>query len=86
MAPSQLGRGHTILTSRERMWCYACSWDMKGDLALNSMALIDTSVTVLISRDLTWSSGRLTRQHASHIAVVAHFVRRDQRVECSYRY
>ena len=27
---------------------------------------------VFTSRDLTWSSGRLTRQHASHISVVAH--------------
>jgi hypothetical protein len=23
-----LGRGHTILTSRELMWCYECSWDI----------------------------------------------------------
>jgi len=22
------GRGHTILTSRELMWCYTCSWDV----------------------------------------------------------
>jgi len=27
-----LGLGHTILTSREPMWCYACSWDVRGDL------------------------------------------------------
>jgi len=33
-----LGRGHTILTSRKLMWCYACSWDVWGDLTLNSMA------------------------------------------------
>jgi hypothetical protein len=26
----------------------------------------------ITSRDLTWNSGRLTRQHASHIYVVAH--------------
>jgi hypothetical protein len=51
---------------------YACSWDVRGDLTLNSMAQIHTSVTLLTSRDLTWSSGWLTRQHASHISVVAH--------------
>jgi hypothetical protein len=39
---------------------------------LNSMAQIHTSVTLLTSCDLTWSSGRLTCQHASHISVVAH--------------
>jgi hypothetical protein len=39
---------------------------------LNSMAQIHTSVTLLTSRDLTWSSGRLTCQQASHISVVAH--------------
>jgi len=40
-------RGHTIVTSRELMWCYACSWDVRGDLTLNYMAQIHTSVTVL---------------------------------------
>jgi hypothetical protein len=54
------------------MWCYACSWDVRGGLTLNSMAQIHTSVNLLTSRDLTWSSGRLTYQHASHISVVAH--------------
>jgi hypothetical protein len=44
-----LGRGHTNLTSREFMWCYACSWDVRGDLTLNSMAQIHTSVTLLTS-------------------------------------
>jgi hypothetical protein len=29
--------------------------------------------TLLTSRDLTWSSGRLTCQHTSQISVVAHF-------------
>jgi hypothetical protein len=38
---------------------------MRGDLTLNSMALIHTSVIPLTSRDLTC-------QHASHISVVAH--------------
>ena len=64
--------GHTILTWRELMWCYACSWDVRGDLTLNSATPIHTFVTLLTSRDLTWSSGRFTRQHASHISVVAH--------------
>ena len=54
------------------MWCYACSLDVRGDLTLNSMTRSHSSVTLLTSRDLTWSSGRLTRQHASHISVVAH--------------
>ena len=61
----ELSRGHTILTSRELMWCYACSWDVRGDLPLNSMAQIHASVTLLTSRDLTC-------QQASHISVVAH--------------
>ena len=65
-------RGHTIVTSRELTWCYACSWDVRGDLTLNCMAQVHTSVTLLTSRDLTWRSGRLTWQHASHISVVAH--------------
>ena len=50
----------------------ACSWDMRGDLTLNSMVQIHTSVTLLTSRDLAWSSGRLTCQHASQISAVAH--------------
>jgi len=36
------------------------------------MAQIHTSLTLLTSRDLTWSSGRLTCQHASQISTVAH--------------
>jgi len=50
----------------------ACSWDVRGDLTLNSIAQIHTSVTLLTSRDLAWSSGRLTYQHASQISAVAH--------------
>jgi hypothetical protein len=38
----------------------ACSCDVRGDLTLNSTAQIHTSVTLLTSRDLAWSSGRLT--------------------------
>ena len=29
------------------MWCYACSWDVRDDLTLNSVAQIHTSVTLL---------------------------------------
>ena len=60
------------------MWCYECSWDVRGDLPWNSMAQIHTSVTLLTSRDLTC-------QHASRISVVAHISwdGRDLRVECS---
>jgi hypothetical protein len=50
------------------MWCYACSWVMRGHLTLNSMAQFHTAVTLLTSRDLTC-------QHASHISVVAHISR-----------
>jgi hypothetical protein len=50
----------------------ACSWDARGHLTLNSLAQIQTSVTLLTSRDLAWSSGRLTCQHASQISAVAH--------------
>jgi hypothetical protein len=51
---------------------------------LNSVAQIHTSVTLLTSRDLAWSSGRLTCQHASqNFCCRTHFVRRDVRVERS---
>jgi len=49
----------------------ACSWDVRGDLTSNSMAQIHASVSLLTSRDLAWSSGRLTCQHASQISAVA---------------
>jgi hypothetical protein len=55
---------HVILTR--------ASWDVRGDLALKSVAQIHTSVALLTSRDLAWSSGRLTCQHASQISTVAH--------------
>jgi len=68
MVPSSQRPG----TSLELMLCYACSSDVKGELTLNSMAQIHTSVTLLMSRDLAWSSGRLKCQHASQISAVAH--------------
>jgi hypothetical protein len=46
--------------------------DVRGDLTLNSVAQIHTSVTLRTSRGLAWSSGRLTCQHASQISSVAH--------------
>jgi hypothetical protein len=62
------------LSSRHVSSCdvNACSWDVRDDLALNSMAQIYTSVTLLTSRDLAWSSGQLTCQHASQISTVTH--------------
>ena len=62
------------LSSRHMSSCdvNAYSWDMRGDLTLNCMAQIHTSVTLLTSRDLAWSSVRLTCQHASQISAVAH--------------
>jgi len=62
------------LSSRHVSSCdvHAYSWDVRGDLELNSMAQIHTSVTLLTLRDLAWSSGRLTCQHASQISAVAH--------------
>ena len=74
------------LSSRHVSSCdvNACNWDVRGDLTLNSVVQIYTSVTLLTSRDLAWNSGRLTCQHASQIfAVSTHFVRRDVRVERS---
>ena len=62
------------LSSRHVSSCdvNACSWDVRGELTLNSMAHIHTSVTLLTSRDLAWSSGRLKCQHASQISAVVH--------------
>ena len=39
---------------------------------MNSVAQIHTSFTLLTSRDLAWSSGRLTCQHGSQIFAAAH--------------
>jgi hypothetical protein len=60
------------LSSRHVSSCdiSSCSWFVRGDLSLNSMAQIHTSVNLLTSRDLAWSSGRLTCQHASQISAV----------------
>ena len=65
------------LSSRHVSSCdvNTCSWDVRGDLTLNSVTQIHTSVTLLTSRDLTWSSGRLTCRHASQISAVSHTFR-----------
>jgi hypothetical protein len=66
-----LGQGHNTLTSCELMWYYACCWDVRGDLTLNSMAQVHTCH----SANVTWSHVELWSvhcQHVSHISVVAH--------------
>jgi len=62
------------LSSRHVSSCdvNTCSWDVRGDLTLNSMVQIHPSVTLLTSRDLAWSSGRLTCQQTSQISAIAH--------------
>ena len=69
-----LSRGHPIVTSRELMCCYACSWDVRGDLTLNYMAQIHTSVTLLrhvISRGALVGS----RANSSHTFLLLHTFR-----------
>ena len=70
-APYNNSRAGDTLSSHHTSSCdvKAHSWDVRGNLTLNSMAQIHTSVTLLTSRDLVWSSGRLTCQHASQISV-----------------
>jgi hypothetical protein len=62
------------LSSRHVSSCdvNACSWDVRGELTLNSMAQIHTAATLLTLRDLAWSSGWPTCQHASQISAAAH--------------
>jgi hypothetical protein len=72
------------LSSRHVSSCdvNACVWDARG--TLNSMAQIHTSVTLLTSRDLAWSSGRLNGPaRLSDFFCRTNFVRRDVRVERS---
>ena len=113
------------------MWCYACSWDVRWDLTLNSIyikeptwcslvvCLFVTAINILPScitlvllyiltydarkpkhkiefygadshffhsAYVTWSHVELWSAHAparlSYFCCRAHFVRRDQRVEC----
>jgi hypothetical protein len=73
-APHNDSRAGDTLSSRHTSSCdiNACSWYVRGNLTLNSLAQIHTSVTLLTSRDLVWSSGRLMCQHASQIFAVVH--------------
>ena len=66
------GRGHTIPTSHELVMLMLAVGYVRGDLTLNCMAQIHTSVTLLLSRDLARRYVRLTCQHASQISAVAH--------------
>ena len=69
--PHVKSKAGDTLSSRHVSSCDVNSWDVRGDLTLNSMALIHTSVT-LLSCDLAWSSGQLTCQQDSQISAVAH--------------
>ena len=69
----------TLILPTWRIWWApnASKWQMGFNLAfkgltLHSVAQIHTSVTLLTSRDLAWSSGRLSCQHASQISAIAH--------------
>ena len=73
------------LSSRHVSLCdvNACSWDVRGDLTLNSKAQIHTSVTAYV----TWSWVELWSTHVparlSNFCCRTHFVRRDVCVERS---
>jgi hypothetical protein len=77
-----LGRGHTILTSRELMWYYARSWDVRGGLTLNCTVWRAFTLLSLCLRHVELWSGHAPAR-LSHFCCRTHFVRRDQRVECS---
>jgi len=83
---TQYTTGGDTLSSRHVSSCdvNACSWDVRGDLTLNSMAQIHTSVTLLY---VTWSRVELWSAHVparlSNFCCRTHFVRRDVRVERS---
>jgi hypothetical protein len=59
-----------ILSSRHVSSCDVTS--AVGILNIEYWRRLTILSTLLTSRDLTWSSGRLTCQHASQISVVAH--------------
>jgi hypothetical protein len=60
-------------------WQMGFNSAFKG-LTLNSMTQIHTSVTLLTSRDLAWSFGRLTCQHACQHASERHVSRPELHV------
>jgi len=78
-----LGRGHTILTSRELMWCYARSLGCERRF---NIEFYGADSHFCHSAYVTWSHVELWSAHAparlSHFCCRTHFVRRDQRVEC----
>jgi hypothetical protein len=65
------------------MWCYACGWNVRGDLTLNSMVQIHTFLSVYV----TWSRVELWLANVpaslSNFCCRTHFARRDVRVERS---
>jgi len=66
------------------MWCYACSWDVRGDLTLNSMAADSHFCPCAY---VTWSRVDLWSAHVparlSNFCCRTHFLRRDVRVKLS---
>ena len=68
-AVGMLWRGHTILTSRELMWCYACSLGCERRFNIEFYA---TDSHFFHAAYVTWSHVELWSAHTSHISVVAH--------------
>jgi hypothetical protein len=77
-----LSRGHTIVTSRELTWCYACSWERRFDTELHGAGShFCHSAHVTWSHVETWTAHVTAR--LSHFCCRTHFVRRELREECS---
>jgi hypothetical protein len=64
-----LGQGHTILTSRELMWYYACSWNVRGDF---NIEFFGADLHFCHSAYITWYHVELWLAHAP--ACLSHFV------------
>ena len=75
-----LSRGHTILMSRELMWCYTCSWDVREAIyhwiLWRRFTLLSPCLRHVISRASTPITFLLS--HTFHKTW-----RHDLRVECS---
>jgi hypothetical protein len=78
-----LHKAGDTLSSRHVSSCDVtrAGWYVRGDLTLNSMVQVHTSVTLRMSRDLTWSSGRLTCQHACQHSSERHVSRPELHVK-----
>jgi hypothetical protein len=82
---ADVSRAGDTLSSSHAISCdvNACICDARGDLTLNSMVQIHTSVTAFV----TWSRVELWSAHVpsrlSNFCCRTHFVRRDVRVERS---